>query len=241
MSGKSKKAAAPARHPMARTVKTGSLPAGSTARPVARPAKGTAPGTSQPGQRGGVTHVLDLARPTGGFAGRASMGKGPQNAIAAELLIALAIIAMRAIADYVPSMAGTQPGTEDSGRGQSSPLIILSGVMMTFFVLSFAAIRGGPVARFAVGLGAVVDLALLAKSGHELAMVSQAFENARTHAQIPGEDVPPPPASAQPPSSTSPASGVPFKPKIKGNCPAGWMWDAQLGRCVGTVTGPPLT
>lgn len=120
--------------------------------------------------------------------------RGGQHALMAEFLVFCGIVAMRAIADYVPgnqgqtdegTVKGTQAGLslqaqqqdELHGKpaGQLGPLPVLGAGFVIFFVLSFIAARGGSAARFAAAAGLVIDAALLLKSMPELAKVSGAY------------------------------------------------------------------
>jgi hypothetical protein len=120
--------------------------------------------------------------------------RGGQHALMAEFLVFCGLVAMRAIADYVPSDQGTQTeGTakgsitgltlaqqqadEQHGKpaGQLGPLPVLAAGFVIFFVLSFLAARGGTWAKFAAAAGLVIDTALLLKSMPELHTVSQAY------------------------------------------------------------------
>jgi hypothetical protein len=106
--------------------------------------------------------------------------KGGQHALMAEFLLFAGIVALRAIADYVPSGQGT--ASEGTGKGsitpregQLGPLPVLAAGFVVFFVLSFLAARGGTWARVAAVSGLIIDTALLMKSLPELGKVSQAF------------------------------------------------------------------
>jgi hypothetical protein len=96
----------------------------------------------------------------------------------AEFIVFCTIVAMRAIADYVPSAGGTAKGTMTPPKGQLGPLPILAGGIVTFFVLSFLAARGGTTAKIAAAAGLIMDLALLLRSTAELSLVSGAFTTA---------------------------------------------------------------
>lgn len=130
--------------------------------------------------------------------------RGGQHALMAEFLVFCGIVAMRAIADYVPSHQGQadegtgkgaitgltlaeQQAAEQHGQpaGQLGPLPVLAAGFVIFFVLSFIASRGGNAARFAAAAGLVIDAALLLKSMPELATVSQAYA-AGTSSSAPG-------------------------------------------------------
>jgi len=103
------------------------------------------------------------------------MGKTPtEHALMAEFLAACAIIALRALADYVPSDDQSQGGTEQPPRG-AHPLTVLSAVLLVFFVLSLAARSHSTIARAVVLFGALMDLTLLLNSDRELGIVSGWF------------------------------------------------------------------
>jgi hypothetical protein len=106
--------------------------------------------------------------------------KGGQHALMAEFLLFAGIVALRAIADYVPSgqgttSEGTGKGSITPREGQLGPLPVLAAGFVVFFVLSFLAARGGTWARVAAVSGLIIDTALLMKSLPELGKVSQAF------------------------------------------------------------------
>ncbi len=95
----------------------------------------------------------------------------------AEFLLFLAIVAMRAIADYVPQDEGATKGKITPSSGQLGPLPVLAGGFATFFVLSFLAARGGAWAKAAAAFGLVIDVTLLMRSAGELETVSKSFGN----------------------------------------------------------------
>lgn len=120
--------------------------------------------------------------------------RGGQHALMAEFLVFCGIVAMRAIADYVPSGQGQadegtakgstggltleqQQAAEQHGKpaGQLGPLPVLAAGFVIFFVLAFIAARGGAAAKFAAAAGLVIDAALLLKSMPQLETVSQAY------------------------------------------------------------------
>ena len=114
--------------------------------------------------------------------------RGGQHALMAEFLFFLGIVAMRAIADYVPAdqgqpTEGTSKGTVTPQSGQLGPLPILAAGFVIFFLLSFMAARGGGAARVAAMAGLIIDLALLMKSIPELEKVSGSFGTVRAQAQ----------------------------------------------------------
>jgi hypothetical protein len=108
--------------------------------------------------------------------------KGGQHALMAEFLLFTGIVALRAVADYVPAeqgqpTEGTSKGAITPRSGQLGPLPVLAAGFVVFFVLSFLAARGGAWAKVAAAFGLVVDVALLMKSLPELNTVSKGFGN----------------------------------------------------------------
>jgi len=95
----------------------------------------------------------------------------------AEFLLFLAIVGMRAIADYVPQDEGASKGKITPSSGQLGPLPVLAGGFAAFFVLSFLAARGGTWAKVAAAFGLVIDVTLLMRSAGELETVSKSFGN----------------------------------------------------------------
>ena len=107
----------------------------------------------------------------------AKAGRGGQHALMAEFLLFLAIVAMRAVADYVPQDEGASKGKITPSSGQLGPLPVLAGGFATFFILSFLAARGGTWAKVAAAFGLVIDVTLLMRSTAELETVSKSFGN----------------------------------------------------------------
>jgi len=110
-------------------------------------------------------------------AGQVTQRRRPatSDALTGELLLGAGIVAIRAVADYEPQSDGTLKGKIGHPKGQYGPLPILAGLIGTFFLLSFAAARGGLTARLAVIFGAVVVLALGMKSTSEMTTVAATF------------------------------------------------------------------
>lgn len=154
--------------------------------------------------------------------GRRGIARGGQHALMAEFLVFCGLVAMRAIADYVPGNQGQadegtakgsitgltlqqQQQTESKGKpaGQLGPLPVLGAGFVVFFVLSFMAARGGTAARIAAGAGLIIDLALLLKSMPELATVSQAYAagTGATSSAAASSAVPPTPAGTVNPAT----------------------------------------
>ena len=138
------------------------------------------------------TRVRTAARGTvrgpGRLAQAVTVRKGGQHALMAEFLAFLAIVTMRAIADYVPAdqgqpTEGTSKGTVTPHGKQIGPLPTLAAGFVIFFILGFMAARGGASARVAAVAGLIIDVVLLLNSMPELDTVSQSFGNARQQAQ----------------------------------------------------------
>jgi hypothetical protein len=139
-------------------------------------------------QREGRERNQRYRRAPGQVARTVTVREGGQHALMAEFLLFTGIVAMRAIADYVPGDQG-QP-TEGTTKGQITPrgsqlgpLPTLAAGFVIFFLLSFAAARGGGAARAAAAAGLIIDMVLLLRSMPELATVSQSFGNVRASAQ----------------------------------------------------------
>jgi hypothetical protein len=111
-------------------------------------------------------------------------GYSGKRMLTAELLVAVLIVAVRAVADYEPQADGTLKGKIGHPKGQYGPLPILAGLIMSFFVLSFLAAAGGTRARLAVIGGGIIDLALLLKSTKEFTTVADTFGKLG-HARVP--------------------------------------------------------
>lgn len=127
-------------------------------------------------------------RAPGRLARAVTVRKGGQHALMAEFLGFLAIVTMRAIADYVPAdqgqpTEGTSKGTVTPHGKQIGPLPTLAAGFVIFFILGFMAARGGTAARVAAVAGLIIDVVLLLNSMPELDTVSQSFGNARAQAQ----------------------------------------------------------
>jgi hypothetical protein len=98
--------------------------------------------------------------------------------LAAELVLFVAIVGMRAVAQYGPGDKSTIP------EGQYGPLFILGNGFAVFFVLSFLAARGGTSAKVAGALGLVLDLALLLKSTGHLDAIATEFGQPRNYVPL---------------------------------------------------------
>lgn len=127
-------------------------------------------------------------RAPGRLASTVTVRKGGQHALMAEFLAFTGIVALRAIADYVPAdqgqpTEGTSKGTVTPRGTQLGPLPILAAGFVIFFILGFAAARGGTSARVAAMAGLIIDVVLLMNSLPELETVSGSFGNVRQAAQ----------------------------------------------------------
>lgn len=164
--------------------------------PPARP--GRHRGEPSPGERQAErrTRVRQGARTTvrapRTVATAVTVRRGGQHALMAEFLAFTGIVALRAIADYVPGEQG-QP-TEGTSKGaitprgsQPGPLATLAAGFVIFFILGFMAARGGTSARVAAMAGLIVDVVLLMNSLPELNTVSKSFGNVRANAQAQAE------------------------------------------------------
>jgi len=148
--------------------------------------------------------ISTSARAPGKVASAVTERKGGQHALMAEFLLFAGIVALRAIADYVPAQQG-QPsegagkGTVTPRTGQLGPLPVLAAGFVTFFILSFLAARGGTWAKVAAAFGLVIDITLLMRSLPELGTVSQSFTVAKAQAtQAQGQVLPTPTGTATP-------------------------------------------
>ncbi len=161
--------------------------------------------------------------------------------LTAELLAGIALVAIRAVADYEPQADGTLKGKIGHPKGQYGPLPTLAGLLVVFFLLSFLAARGGTKGKLAVIGGGFIDLVLALKSDSEFQKVAAAFSTF-------GKAKPPkgtwqtsgPQAGSVLAggvtigsgngSSSGGSSGQIVKPK-RGKCPPGHVYDKQLNRC----------
>lgn len=104
-------------------------------------------------------------------------GRSPsEHALVAEFLIALVIISIRAVADYVPQGGGSEPGQEQPAKG-AHPLTMLAATLIVYFVLALAARTHSFMSRAAVLFGLLMDLTLLTRSGPEMQIVANWFAN----------------------------------------------------------------
>jgi len=101
---------------------------------------------------------------------------GYQHILMGEMVIAFAIIGIRAIADYVPASDAKDPGSENPPKG-ASPISMIVATLGTYFVLSFLATRGGWAAKVAAAFGLLMIIALMINSEAELGQVATWMEN----------------------------------------------------------------
>lgn len=88
-----------------------------------------------------------------------------------EMIIAFAIIGLRAIADYAPADDLRSPGTEAPKKG-ANPVTLIASTLAVYFVLAFLASRGGWPARVSAAFGMLTIIALLINSENELQQVA---------------------------------------------------------------------
>lgn len=103
------------------------------------------------------------------------LGQGGQHVLAAELMLFVAIVGMRAVAQYGPG------DKKDIPPDQFGPLFILGNGFAIFFVLSFLAARGGTAAKVAGAAGLVIDIALLMQSLPHLEIIATEYEKPRKY------------------------------------------------------------
>lgn len=100
-----------------------------------------------------------------------------QGALMAELLAGFIIVLIRVVADYEVQSDGTTRGKVLRPKGQYGPLPILTGLLLTFFVLALVASRGGWTARITSIFGFVVILVLGIQSVDEINKVAGTIGN----------------------------------------------------------------
>lgn len=100
---------------------------------------------------------------------------GARHMLVGELLLGVGIVGIRLVADYEPQSDGTMKGKIGHPKGQYGPFPILTGLLITFFLLSFLAARGGTKAKVAVIGGGLVVLVLGMKSLDEFEKTSSTF------------------------------------------------------------------
>lgn len=108
----------------------------------------------------------------------AAGGRGGQHVLAAELIGFVAIVGMRAVAQYGPGDKSKIPAD------QYGPLFILANGFGVFFILSFLAARGGNAAKLAGAAGLIIDLALLMKSTAHLDALAAEYAQPRQYVPL---------------------------------------------------------
>jgi hypothetical protein len=94
--------------------------------------------------------------------------------LAAELLVGGVIVGIRVLGDYQVTEEGTVKGTLNTpANGGYGPFTVLTGLIGSFFILSFLAVSGGTKAKVAVVIGALIDIVLLLKSMDEVEIVAK--------------------------------------------------------------------
>lgn len=109
-----------------------------------------------------------------------------EHALVGLFLVGVAIIAIRAIADYVPEDGGAEPGKEEPATG-AHPLTMLAATLILYFVLSIITRMGRQAARVTIMFAVLIDLVLLMKSESEFQTVAGWFGSMRTGTRGPEE------------------------------------------------------
>lgn len=113
---------------------------------------------------------------------QAGLSQGGQHALAAELLLFIAIVAMRAVAQYGPApVVNGKTQTKNLPAGQYGPLFILGNGFVIYFLLALISARGGTWARLAAVGGLVVDVALLLKSVSHIQQLALVYNGPRQY------------------------------------------------------------
>lgn len=95
--------------------------------------------------------------------------------LAALLLIGIALVAIRLVADFEVQEDGSVKGKVLHPQGQFGPIAVLAGLLATFFVLSFVAMGGGLRAKLAVIMGGAIVLTLGVRTLSEIEKVGATF------------------------------------------------------------------
>ena len=138
------------------------------------------PGRSDRADRRRAAAALDTGQQQAGrgiATVQAGLGQGGQHALAAELLLFVGIVALRAVATYGPA----PKGGKDLPADQFGPLFILGNGFAAFFVLAFLAARGGTAAKVAVAGGLLIDVALLMKSVPHIDQIAAVYAEPRKY------------------------------------------------------------
>ena len=124
------------------------------------------------------SYVIDTARAPGRAAAKVTQRSGTYSGkgiLTAELLAGFALVLIRLVADYEVQEDGTVKGNVGHPAGQYGPLPILTGLIISFFFLSFLAVAGGTRAKIAGITGGCIILTLGVKSYTEIETVSRTF------------------------------------------------------------------
>jgi hypothetical protein len=100
---------------------------------------------------------------------------GPKHILTAELIIGLVLVLIRLVADYDPVSDGTVKGKVGHPQGEYGPVPVLAGLIATFWVLSFAVVKGGRWATFGNVSGGLIIIVLAMKSSSEIEKVAGTF------------------------------------------------------------------
>ena len=95
--------------------------------------------------------------------------------LAAMLLVGIALVAVRLVADFEVQEGGAVKGNVLHPKGQYGPIAILAGLLASFFVLSFVAMGGGTRAKLAVIMGGCIILTLGVRSLSEIEKIGSTF------------------------------------------------------------------
>ena len=120
--------------------------------------------------------MIDTGQAQGGRVLAGVQGGTGQHVLAAELVLFLGIVGIRAVAQYGPGDKSKLPSD------QFGPLFILGNGLAAFFVLSFLAARGGTAAKVAAAGGLLIDMALLLKSSAHLELIANQYAAPRPYA-----------------------------------------------------------
>lgn len=113
---------------------------------------------------------------------QAGLSQGGQHALAAELLLFVAIVAVRAIATYGPApVVKGKTQAKSLPSDQYGPLFILGNGFVIYFILAMLSARGGTWARLAAVGGLVVDVALLLKSIPHIQQLALVYDAPRQY------------------------------------------------------------
>jgi hypothetical protein len=129
----------------------------------------------------------------------------------AEMIVALGIIGVRAVSDYVPAGDSHNPGSEHPTKGQS-PVVLITATLAVYFVLAFLATRGGWAAKSAAAFGLLMIAGLMINSEAELVDVANWIENIGTNAA--NQPTPKTPSTNLPPSGSGSSKKPP--PQVAG-------------------------